>query len=764
MVRRNVVFALALTFATACSSASLSHSASKDPAPPRGSKRHSKSGSSLNKETKNKIIKKQKPAKLAAFPKHILRLIKKRNYKKLAARMEEQTSPLNGRRPFLLGYASLKLNRSQDAVSYFRRALRRAPELRAHILHFSARASLAAKDDEAAKKALEKLILADPASTHVPDSLETLARIEHRGGKYLRAAARLGELLRHEPNHENAGKFLARRAKAFERAGRMREAAVSWRRLWLRYPESAASKRALDRAGEAGQALDPPLRPFGPRDYFLRARHLQKKYHFEKALGAYRELTRLFPASPYRREVTLYESLALYSLRRTEKAQRALKEAVHLFPADSPARAQVRFFLTRNQLRRRDQPAFESEASRLLEEAPNGTWAARTRFLIARVSEDDSDYEKAARFYREVIQKHPLSPRASKARWQLSWILLREKDYFNAARGFEKFEAMHPNHRLASSALFWGAAAALRAGEREKAEALYLKCAQVYRHRYYGQRAIAALRRIARESGFAPKPIPRPAAGYRNWLRPPKNPFTRGSLNRWRAGEMLDSMGLHFMAAEEFKRLGPSPYFKLRTARAYLNGRRYDMAIKIMHKSFWDAVRSGGKDLPPSFWKIAFPLQENNKRPGDADTLLVNAIIRAESFFDRNAFSRAGAIGLMQLMPATARRLSRKLKIPRPSDKALFDPALNVRLGARYLGDLVKEFKGELVPAIASYNAGKNAVKKWWDKRGDEPVEVFIERIPYQETRNYVKKVLGYLNEYRRIYGKRRQAPAKAKR
>ncbi len=701
---------------------------------------------------------------ISALPKDLLRLIKKKNYKKLVSRLEEHTSQLNGRRSFLLGYASLKLKRNQDAVSYFRRALRQAPELRSHILHFSARASLAAKDGEAAKKALEKLTLTDPASPHVADALETMARIEFQNGRFLRAAARLGELLRHKPNHEKAGKFLARRAKAFEGGGRMREATVAWRRLWLRYPESAASKRALERAGEAGQALAPPLRPFGPRDYFLRARHLQKKYHYEKALGAYRELTRLFPASPHQREVSLYESLTLYSLRRTEKAQRALREAVHLFPADSPARAQARFYLTRNQLRRHDHLAFKSEASALLEEAPNGMWAGRTRFLLARVSEDDGEYENAARFYREVIQKHPYSPLAPKARWQLSWILLREKDYFEAARGFEKFEALHPNHRLASSALFWGATAAERAGEREKAEALFLKCARIYRHRYYGQRAITALGRMARESGFAPKPIPRPTAGYRNWLNPPKNILTKGSMNHWRAGELLGSMGFYFLAAEEFKRLGPSSYFKLRTARAYLNGERHDMAIKIMHKSFWDAVRSGGKDLPPSFWKIAFPLQQNKKRPGDADTLLVNAIIRAESFFDRNAFSRAGAIGLMQLMPATARRLSRKLKIPRPSDKALFDPALNVRLGARYLGDLVKGFKGELVPAIASYNAGKRVVKKWWARRGEEPIEVFIERIPYQETRNYVKKVLGYLDEYRRIYGKQSQSTKKSKR
>jgi soluble lytic murein transglycosylase len=183
-----------------------------------------------------------------------------------------------------------------------------------------------------------------------------------------------------------------------------------------------------------------------------------------------------------------------------------------------------------------------------------------------------------------------------------------------------------------------------------------------------------------------------------------------------------------------------------------------------MHESFWDAVRSGGNDLPIDFWEIAFPIHSKKQKKGEADPLLVNAIIRAESLFDRRAFSRAGAIGLMQLMPATGKRLSKKLKIRLASKENLFDPDLNVRLGARYLGDLVKEFNGALVPAIASYNAGKRSAKRWWDKRGDEPIEVFIEKIPYQETRNYVKKVLGYFREYRRIYGKLKNTSTKKKR
>lgn len=713
---------------------------------------------------KQQTTSKIKPPTYTRLPEKILRLLRAENYKELETELKTETSNWNGRRAFLLGYVNLKMNRPQDAVSYFKQALHLAPALRIHILQFSAKASIAANDDEAARKALENLVRLDSGSIHTPDALETLAWIEIRRGKHLRAATRLGEILRNNPNHERAAEILIRRAKAFNQAGRKRDAAITWRRIWTSYPEHPEADRALKLSEESGEELKPRLKPFGPRDYFLRARKLQKSYHYEKALEGYRELNRIFPNSTHQREIKLYESLTLYSLRKTEDAQRALERAISLFPSDSPSRAQARYYLSRNNLRRRDQSAFEMEAKQLLDEAPRGMWAGRTRYLLARVSEDDLDYETASHYYREVLKYHPYSPNAPKAQWQLAWISFRTKNYLDAYRNFNEIGLKYPNHKLISSALYWGAVAAEKAGEREKAEDLYRKCIQIYRHRYYGQLSAGALRRIGRQAGFAPKPISPPNTGYKNWLLPPRNFPEGGFLNRWRAAELLSSMGFHELAAEEFKRLGVSPHFRLKAARSYLEGERHDMAINIMHESFWDAVRAGGNDLPIDFWELAFPIHPKKQKKGEADPLLVNAIIRAESLFDRRAFSRAGAIGLMQLMPPTGKRLSKKLNIRLATNENLFDPDLNVRLGSRYLGDLVKEFKGALVPAIASYNAGKRPVKRWWNKRGDEPIEVFIEKIPYQETRNYVKKVLGYLYEYRRIYGKLKNTSTKKKR
>ena len=217
---------------------------------------------------------------------------------------------------------------------------------------------------------------------------------------------------------------------------------------------------------------------------------------------------------------------------------------------------------------------------------------------------------------------------------------------------------------------------------------------------------------------------------------------------------LLSSMGFHELAAKEYRRLGPSPYSRFHAARAFTAAGQSHRAIYLINESFWDAVRAGGSDLPREFWEIVYPLAVKRREPGGANPYLVNAIIRAESSFDPRAFSPAGARGLMQLMPATGRRLARKHKIRIRSADDLFDPKINTRLGARHLGALIREFGGALVPAIASYNAGRKPVKRWWKAGRNKPVEIFIEQIPYQETKNYVKRVLGYYHEYKRIYGK----------
>ncbi len=127
------------------------------------------------------------------------------------------------------------------------------------------------------------------------------------------------------------------------------------------------------------------------------------------------------------------------------------------------------------------------------------------------------------------------------------------------------------------------------------------------------------------------------------------------------------------------------------------------------------------------------------------------AISRQESAFNPDAVSSAGARGLMQLMPATARTVAARVRLARPSREDLFDPHVNMRLGAHHLAALMHRYRGNRVLAAAAYNAGENRVARWRKDTSGMPTSVWIERIPFRETRDYVKGVLAFSHIYSRL-------------
>ena len=153
---------------------------------------------------------------------------------------------------------------------------------------------------------------------------------------------------------------------------------------------------------------------------------------------------------------------------------------------------------------------------------------------------------------------------------------------------------------------------------------------------------------------------------------------------------------------------------------------------------------------------------------GAVDPALVLAVARQESLFDPVARSRAGALGLMQLMPATAQSLSQALSESYSPARLVRDPDFNVRLGAQYLGQQLARFGGQPVLALAAYNAGPRRVTEWLelhgDPRGADPYRLidWVELIPFAETRNYVQRVLEGRTMYRIVLGQPAPDPARA--
>ncbi len=190
---------------------------------------------------------------------------------------------------------------------------------------------------------------------------------------------------------------------------------------------------------------------------------------------------------------------------------------------------------------------------------------------------------------------------------------------------------------------------------------------------------------------------------------------------------------------------------------AYVRDERYHMALRIARRHFGSLAVSGDPSLPRAFWEIIYPLgwrtevADAAQRAG-LDPYLVAAVVREESSYYPRAVSRAGARGLMQLMPATARPMADLRGLAFEGGSLLDDPRANLDMGASFLAGLVKEF-GDPRVALAAYNAGPKRAREWWKTRRTSDMEAWVEQIPYDETRQYVKRVTLSWEEYRRIYG-----------
>ena len=139
-------------------------------------------------------------------------------------------------------------------------------------------------------------------------------------------------------------------------------------------------------------------------------------------------------------------------------------------------------------------------------------------------------------------------------------------------------------------------------------------------------------------------------------------------------------------------------------------------------------------------------------REFDVSDLLLLSVMRRESAFNPRAASRVSAQGLMQIMPSTGRRIAAALHVDGYDDSQLTRPAINIRFAAWYLRALIDKFHGNLAVAIGSYNAGPAASDRWLRGRGGAATDVYVEDVPFHETRDYIKNVLANLATYQRIY------------
>jgi soluble lytic murein transglycosylase len=377
--------------------------------------------------------------------------------------------------------------------------------------------------------------------------------------------------------------------------------------------------------------------------------------------------------------------------------------------------------------------------------------AALNEMARQYILSDEDD--RAAEVYVQMTELFPQGPFAERAFWKAGWWAYREKNFRDTVQFFEHGARRFPRSDYRPSWLYWSARAYDQLGDATNATERYRLAATDYRNTYYG--------RLAWERLEARKDASLTPGFHRAIVTAPPPPGNAARISR------LIELGLYRPALNELqyaqKVWGDSPQLQATLGLVHNRLGNLRLGINAMKRAYPQYMAAGGEALPVDILHVLFPIDywpllKGHAQAKGLDPYIVAALVAQESTFDAGIRSSANAIGLMQLLPSTGRRYARKMGIRSFSERTLTTAETNVQLGTQYYSELIERF-GAAHLALASYNAGEHRVQRWVNETPNLPQDEFIDNIPFPETQNYVKRILGTAEDYRRLYGDGAQTP-----
>lgn len=440
---------------------------------------------------------------------------------------------------------------------------------------------------------------------------------------------------------------------------------------------------------------------------------------------------------------------------------RPARDALRPYLDGGPLEAEARFFHLTATRALGDRTTYVSLARGLVEDHPGNEWAAETLNNLASHYVIIDDVAQADQVFRELLRRFPRHRYSERAAWKVGWLAYRNGRFDEAAQVFEAGAATFPRADYRPSWLYWAGRARDQRGDQALANERYQLSVADYRNSYYGRLAMRIL-----ESRRAPAVAPIVAPAATGDAPPPASAVPTGGLVRELVGlELYDDALREVRHAQRV--WGDSPQLQATVAwilhRQALDLRATERftalrgAITTMRRAYPQFMAAGGEDLPPDVLRIIFPMDywPLIRKYSDLhrlDPYLIAALIAQESTFTPEIRSSANAYGLMQIIPGTGRQLARALGIRNFTTTMLTQPETNVRMGTRYFKDMMDRFGGAHY-ALAGYNAGPHRVVQWSRETPNLPPDEFVDNIPFPETQNYVKRILGTAEDYRLLYG-----------
>ncbi len=436
---------------------------------------------------------------------------------------------------------------------------------------------------------------------------------------------------------------------------------------------------------------------------------------------------------------------------------------------------------------------------RLLEKYPKHDKTSEIYWLRAWDLEAAGNYDEAVEFYFRQLADFSANKRGDWANFRIG---LCQYKAGNIAAGLQAFKAIRQqvNSNAYPAGLFWEARSQDSLKDSAASRAVLTELSQRYPFNFYGHLARQGLQaRGAWVDSLEPwrRFAPSTPEGIKAWMKAEMSGYRERLDNEFESDYLglgkllqfrLDTLAILTLRTIPAKTKN-NPWFLYVQARQFKNRQlwreSYRLGLQLSYKIAPDKWGSAPKEV----LRLIFPrpyegLVQKFSAKRSLDPAFVYALMRQESGFDRDIKSGAGAVGLMQLMPATGKSVAKKEKWPRFDPYSLVEPEVNIGLGTAYLRDLKKDYKGSFHWVLSNYNAGPEATRRWqaaatvpappalataslgaapgsWAAAATErPLDAVVEDISYWETRDYVKKVMGNYWTYRILWNNRSKPDA----
>jgi soluble lytic murein transglycosylase len=636
-------------------------------------------------------------------------------------------------RSFLLGVSALRFGKFEEALTLLAEAEQKLPLASDYAAFYQVEALLKLKkypDVTARVASFAKLY---PTSLLLRRSEKLLADALFEAGDFKAALKAFQVFVEKYPSGVDSVDSLFQAALCREEIGDKAGALQIYRNIWINNPASTQAKKSQERLKEL-EKNGLKTGSYSPEELLKRASSLYSQNDFSTSIKTL-EMVDLNSQSPsIASRVELRTGMGHFRLRQYKQAEKFLSKA-----AGSPVpgvSSEARFWMAKSFERQNQNERALTLYMELAAEGKRQEFADDALMEAAGLRRSMGLYSDSAILFEQVAKLHPESKFVSRSIWEAGWCRYLTGEYsvaVNMFRGLLKDETQR------EKALYWLAMALENSGNAD-AGSFYRMLQDEYPAGFYAtwhreQKGMKDTREaIGQRDALTELPM---APGF-------EKPRLLAALG------MLDEARIEMSAVR--KKTGDKKALFPGIARVYMEMGEYSSAISLFMQNrpiAWEK-----RTLP--LWTAGYPLVytglvAQNAAANALSEGLVYALIRAESGFSPTIKSHAGAIGLMQMMPATAKLAAREKGAFNP--QRLTIPEYNIRLGTRHLRNLMKEYDGDVVLVAAAYNAGGAAVERWRKNMKGLKKDEFIESIPYQETRDYVKKVYASAAIYRHLYG-----------